>query len=137
MSFFQRQEIGRLYVIKMVLPDDTVVHKIGMTNSNRSTDRMLEILRSWFMHFRFVPYTELRLDLQCQDPGKLEKHIHKILESKRFTPNYKVEGGTEMFVELNEVRVIHYLKAHTKSMYVNPPELDAAGRKAICQLLTR
>ncbi len=137
MSFFERQDIGRLYVIKMVLPDDTVVHKIGMTNSNRSVDRMLEILRSWFMNFRFVPYTEMRLDMECQDPGKLEAHIHHVLESKRFVPNHKVEGGTEMFVELNELRVLHYLRAYTKSMYTTPPALDAAGRKTICQLLTR
>jgi Mlc titration factor MtfA (ptsG expression regulator) len=121
----------------MVLPDGTVVHKIGMCNSNRSVDRMLEILRSWFMKFRFIPYTELRLDMECPDPQKLEKHIHEILAEKQFIPNHKVEGGTEMFVELNEQRVLHYLRAYAKSKYTDPPALTAEECKTICQLLTR
>ena len=45
MAFFKRRDIGRVYVIKMVLPDQSVIHKIGMTNSDRATDRMMEILR--------------------------------------------------------------------------------------------
>lgn len=135
MSFFERQDLGRIYVIKMVLPDDTVVHKIGMTHSNRSTDRMLEILRSWFMKFRFVPYTELRLDMECQDAAKLESHIHQILRHNRFTPTHQVDGGTEMFVELDEVRVLHYLRAYEKSIYTRPPELTTEEVEVMRELL--
>lgn len=136
MPFFTRQDIGRLYVIRMVLPGGTIVHKIGMTKSNRSADRMLEILRSWFMSFRFVPYTELRLDMQCNNPAALEKHIHDILAPNQYLPDHKVDGGTEMFVELNEARVIHYLKAHVASMYVDPPKLTNSQHNIICRLLT-
>lgn len=136
MSFFQRQDIGRLYVLRMDLPDGTVVHKIGMTKSNRTVDRMLEILRSWFVNYRFVPYTELRLDMECNDPAKLEKHIHEILESYRYLPDHKVDGGTEMFCELNELRVLHYLRAYAKSMYVEPPVMTPGDRMVICNLLT-
>jgi hypothetical protein len=135
-SFFTRQEIGRLYVIKMVLPDGTIVHKIGMTHSDRSVDRMLEILRSWFMKFRFVPYSELRLDMKSQEPALLEAHIHQILEPNRFEPNHKVEGGTEMFIELNEQRVIHYIRACENSPVAGLPGLDKKGREIIRQLLT-
>lgn len=136
MTFFTRQDLGRLYVIKMILPDDTVVHKIGMTNSNRATDRMMEILRSWFTKFRFVPYSELRLDMECQDPKKLEQYIHWLLADNQFDPNHKVDGGTEMFTDLNELRVICFLKAYNRSMYVNPPKLTEKERRVINQLLT-
>lgn len=136
MAFFTRQDIGRIYVIKMVLPDETIVHKIGITKSDRVVDRMVEVLRSWFTKYRFVPYTELRLNQECPDPQKLEKHMHAILESNRFIPDHKVDGGTEMFVDLDELRVLHYIRAYVNSMYVDPPAMDRKGRETICQLLT-
>lgn len=137
MAFFERQDIGRIYVIKMILPDDTIVHKIGIVRSNRSTDRMMEILRSWFTKYRFVPYTELRLDMQVQEPQKLETYIHKILKSQAFVPNEKVSGGTEMFTDLDEVRLIAFLKAYANSPYVRPPAITEEGCEVICRLLSQ
>ena len=99
-----------MYVIRMELPDGFTVYKIGMCNSNRSVDRMLEILRSWFMRFRFIPYCELKLDMETGYPKQLEEHIHKILAHRQFIPHMKVEGGTEMFMGIDEFRVLHYLK---------------------------
>jgi hypothetical protein len=105
----------------MELPDGYVVHKIGMTNSDRAVDRMLEILRSWFMRFRFVPYTELKLDMQTSYPKELEAHIHSILAHRQFTPHMKVEGGTEMFINIDEFRVLHYLRTFNEDL---APTLD-------------
>lgn len=108
----------------MTLPGDVIVHKIGMCNSSRSTDRMMEILRSWFVKFRFVPYTELKLDMETGRPLEIEQHIHKILEHKQFIPNEKVSGGTEMFTDIDEFRVIHYLKSCNDTMFDKPLELS-------------
>ncbi len=124
-------------MIRMCLPDDTVVHKIGICNSNRATDRMMEILRSWFTKFRFVPYSELKLDMECQDPLKLEQFIHWILVDNRFEPNHKVEGGTEMFIDLDELRVIWFLRSYNRSMYTEPPAMTEDSRKTLNKLLTR
>lgn len=110
MAFFERKNYGRLYVIKLVLPDDTIVHKVGMTNSDRATDRMMEILRSWFMQYRFVPYGELRLDREVTSPLALEKLAHKVLSNYRWIPDKKIDGGTEMFTGLEEIRLLHFLK---------------------------
>lgn len=117
MAFFARQDIGRLYILKMVLPDDTIVHKIGMCNTDRVQDRMMEILRSWFMQYRFVPYTELRLSIETGYPKEFEAFIHKVLAPKRFIPHKKVSGGTEMFTDINEFRLIHYLKAFNEDNF--------------------
>ena len=136
MAFFKRNDIGRLYVIKMVLPDDTVVHKIGMCNSNRATDRMMEILKSWFLYFRFVPYSELKLDLQCDHAIKIEKYIHTILNPSSFIPDYKVEGRTEMFTGINENRLIWFIKNCQNSMHVDFPKLSKKEADAIHDLLT-
>jgi len=136
MSFFKRKDIGRVYIIKLVLPDGCVVHKIGMTHSNRATDRMMEILRSWFTRYRFVPYSELRLDMECYCPGDLEKHMHRVLHSKRFTPDEKVSGGTEMFTDINEVRVIHYLKNFNDEQVEDLKQLSDSDCINLCKLLS-
>lgn len=136
MPFFKRVDIGRVYVIKMILPDSTVVHKIGMCHSARVTDRMMEILKSWFTYYRFVPYSELRLAVQCNCPGDLEKHMHRILESKRFIPDEKVSGGTEMFTDINEVRIIHYMRNFDESSVDSLNALSDADCNHLCELLT-
>lgn len=105
----------------MNLPDGVVVHKIGMCKSNRSTDRMMEILRSWFTKFRFVPYTELRLDMETNYPVELEAHIHRVLDHKQFIPHMKVEGRTEMFTDIDEFRVLHYIRTFNEDLV---PYLD-------------
>jgi hypothetical protein len=110
MTFFKREDYGRLYVIKLTFPDDTIVFKVGMTNSDRATNRMMEILRSWFTAYRFVPYTELKLDRESANPAKLEKLAHEALKGFRWIPDKKVDGGTEMFTGLDELRLLHFLR---------------------------
>ena len=110
MEFFKRQDYGRLYVFKLTFPDNSVVFKIGMTNSDRSTDRMMEVLRSWFVAYRFVPYTELKLDREVINPRAMEKLAHKVLKDFRWDPDKKVDGGTEMFTGLAEAPLLHFLR---------------------------
>lgn len=136
MSFFKRQDIGRVYVIKMILPGDVIVHKIGMCNSNRSTDRMMEILRSWFTKLRYVPYSELKLDMETGRPLEIEAHIHKCLGHKKFTPTEKVSGGTEMFTDIDEFRVIQYLKHCNDTVFDNPLGLSDLDYKHLGQLVS-
>jgi len=135
-SFFKRQGIGRVYVIKMILPGDIVIHKIGMCHSNRATDRMMEILRSWFTKFRFVPYTELKLDMETGRPKELEEHIHGILRHKQFIPNEKVEGGTEMFIDIDEFRVIQFLKQCNDNLFDKPLGLSPVDYRNLGQFLS-
>ncbi|NOQ48134.1 MAG: hypothetical protein GQ576_03190 [Methanococcoides sp.] len=120
----------------MTLPDGTIVHKIGMCNTDRSTDRMMELLRSWFMKFRFVPYTELKLDMETGRPFEIENHIHKILEHKKFAPSEKVSGGTEMFVGINEFRVLQYLRHCDDNSFDNPLGLSKTDYKHLGQLIS-
>lgn len=136
MAFFKRVDIGRIYIIKMVLPGDTTIYKIGMCNSDRSTDRMMEILRSWFTKFRFVPYTELKLDMETGWPKQLEEHIHNVLRHKQFIPNEKVSGGTEMFIDIDEFRVIQYLKQCNDNMFSVPLNLSTVDYKHLGQFLS-
>lgn len=107
-----------------------------MCNSNRSTDRMMEILRSWFTKFRFVPYSELRLDMETGYPKELESHIHRILSHKRYDPKESVSGGTEMFFHIDEFRVLHYLKAFDDKMLDKPLNLSDTDYKNLGEYLS-
>lgn len=101
---------GRIYLLRMILDDKEVVHKIGMCYTPRSTDRMMEILRSWFMKYRYVPETRLRLDHETKTPYELEKHIHDVLSDFKWMPDKKVDGRQEMFKGFDEEEVIAYIK---------------------------
>lgn len=136
MSFFKRQDIGRVYVIKITLPGPTVIYKIGMCQSSRSVDRMMEILRSWFMQYRFVPHSELKLDMETGRPRELEEHIHKILAHKQFIPTHKVSGGTEMFIDIDEFRVLQFLKQTNDYLFDKPLNLSPVDYRNLGQLVS-
>ena len=134
--FATRKELGRVYIIKMLLPGEVIIHKIGMVKSSRSLDRMMELLRSWFSSYRFVPYTELRLDMEFGRPLELEAHIHRILKHKQWIPNCKVDGGTEMFTDIDEQRVIQFLKHCTDEEFDNPLGLSKEDYKNLGEWLS-
>ena len=137
MTFFKRQEIGRVYVLRIDLPDGCTIHKIGMTNSDRSTDRMFEILRSWFNHYRYTPYCEIRLDMGCSQPAKLEKFLHKVFESVACPPDDKVDGHTEMFYGINEFRLLKYIRDFDMDTLDSVTELTKSNYKTLCELLCK
>lgn len=136
MTFFKRRDIGRVYVIRITLPDSTVVHKVGMCHSDRATDRMMEILKSWFTYFRFVPYSVLKLDMECQNAARIEKYIHHVLEPLAFEPNHKVQGYTEMFVNVDENRLIWFIKACENSKYCDFPAINSKKALLLSKLLS-
>ena len=102
--------VGRLYILQLTLDNTEVIHKIGMCYTPRSTDRMLEILRSWFMVYRYIPETRMKLDFETEVPYELDKHVHEILRDFKWVPDKKVDGAQEMFRGLAEREVIDYIR---------------------------
>jgi hypothetical protein len=126
--------VGRVYVLQITLDDGELVHKVGMCHSPRSTDRMMEILRSWFTQYRYVPLTRLRLDFETGVPLLVEKHMHDVLSDWQWVPDKKVDGGQEMFKGLDEVEVIRYIKEFDYSVLLKGKvEMDSDDYKYICQ----
>ena len=113
---------GRVYVLRMTLQDNFVVHKIGMCYTPRSADRMMEILRSWFMAYRYVPETRLRLDHETDDAHGLEQYVHGQLAEFKWVPDEKVDGREEMFTGLDEDEVISFIKSAYKKGIVWVPQ---------------
>ena len=102
--------LGRVYILEIRLNNNEVIHKIGMCKAPRSTDRMMEILRSWFQAYRYVPNTRCRLDFETGVPLLLEKHLHQVLSEWKWVPDKKVDGGQEMFKDIDVEEVISYVK---------------------------
>ena len=100
---------GRLYVLNFILDDGTVLHKVGMCNSDRSTDRMIEILRDFFIKYRYVPRCEMRRDKKTIVPLLLEKHMHSLLDEWSYSFDKKFNGSTEFFSDIDESILLDYL----------------------------
>lgn len=96
----------------------------------------MEILRSWFTKFRFVPYSELKLDMETGRPLEIEAHIHKCLAHKNYLPDRKVEGGTEMFTGIDEFRVLQYLRHCNDNLFDEPLGLTDDDYKHLGQLIS-
>ena len=102
--------VGRVYILELTLDDMEVVYKIGMCHAPRSADRMMEVLRSWFMAYRYVPFTRSRLDFETGVPYLLEQHLHELLAEWKWVPEKKTDGHTELFKDIDVDEVIDYIK---------------------------
>ena len=102
---------GRLYILEIITEDLQIIHKIGMCYTDRTTDRMMEILRSWFVAYRYSPYTIWKLNFETKDPYLLEKDVHATLAEYKWKPDKKIDGCEEMFTGLDIEEVIDYIKS--------------------------
>ena len=104
----EKSRYGRVYVLRFEL-EDTIVWKVGMTRSDRSLDRMLEILRSFFITYRYIPKVTMRRDKKVIVPLLVEQHMHDALEDYSYTFDKKFDGCTEFFSDLDEDILLDYL----------------------------
>lgn len=100
---------GRVYVFRMELIDGTVLHKVGMCSSARSTDRLFEVLRSFFNVYRYVPVATIRKDRKCLVPELVEKHMHSALAEYSHNFDKKFDGCSEFFSDIDEEVLLDYI----------------------------
>ena len=105
----KKSKYGRIYVLQLTLSCGKIIHKVGMTHSDRATDRMMEILRSFFNTYRYVPKCKIRKDKEVLIPMLVEKYMHEILDEWSYTPDKPFDGSTEFFHNLDENEVLTYL----------------------------
>jgi len=127
---------GRVYVLRLVLKDGTILHKVGMTHSGRSTDRMMEILRSFFISNRYVPQCELRRDRPFKIPLIVEKHLHKLLSPLSHTfDGSKFSGSTELFQNVDEESLLEYIDNFTYDKLLHVTEMSTEEHELIMEIL--
>ena len=100
---------GRIYVFRFELDSGENVWKVGMCNSDRSTERFMEVCLGFFKKYRYVPRSSIRRDKKVVAPRLVEKHLHDLLDEYRFSFDKKFSGSTEFFSNLDEEVLLDYL----------------------------
>ena len=126
---------GRVYLFRVTLDDGSIIHKVGMTNSDRATDRMFEVLRSFFHSYRYSPKCELRKDKKVLVPRLVEKHLHGLLDDLKYTFSKKFDGSTEFFQDLDEESFIEYLNDFSYNELLKTTQMKECDLVAIRKAL--
>jgi len=100
---------GRVYVHKFILDDGTILHKVGMCETNRTIDRLMEITKSFLVTYRYIPNIRLRKDKKTLVPRLLEKYMHDLLDEYRYDFDKKFDGYKEFFIDIDEEVLLDYL----------------------------
>jgi len=102
-----------VYIMKFVLEDGSTLYKIGVTHYKREVERMLEILKSFFVKYRYTPMCKLMRFKRFTNAYSTEKILHQDLANYKFTFDKPFSGSTEFFTGLDEVDLIaKYDKIH-------------------------
>jgi len=109
----KKVSFGRVYIFEMTLDDGTVIHKVGMVNSDsmsRVTDRLMEVLRSFFMVFRKVPSARIVKAQKFLIPYIVENHLHKLLAELKYKSDKKWDGSNELFANVDVDALVDYIE---------------------------
>ena len=88
----------RLYILKVRLYDDNkFIYKIGKSSETRSVDRMMEVMRSFFMVHRYTPYVVLKRDRPIENAFELEAKLHRHFKEYKYYFDKPFDGCQEFF----------------------------------------
>ena len=103
MSFFstktdiEDESAGILYILYIRLEDGTEVQKIGVTQRPKIQERVVEILASFFMSFRYFPYCYPKRFKTTSDVYKKEAMMHTYYKEYSHEFEKRFGGSTEFF----------------------------------------
>jgi len=101
-----------VYIFELELDDGTMIHKVGMVNSDsmsRVTDRLMEVLRSFFMVYRYVPKSRIVKAKKFLIPYIVENHLHKLLAELKYKSDKKWDGYDEVFSDVDIDELVSYM----------------------------
>ena len=102
---------GRVYLLKIEVPDTKdIVWKVGVASGKNSLDRFMQLMRSWYIHYRIIPRAKIKRDRKSKDSYSDEKKIHKLLRKYSYKPSERVDGHTELFKCSEEIALEMYHK---------------------------
>ncbi len=130
---------GRVYIFELVMEDSTIVHKVGMVNSDsmsRVTDRLMEVLRSFFMQYRYVPKSRIVKAKKFRVPYYVETHLHKLLDDISYKFGKKFDGCREFFTDLDVDELVSYLDSFQYTeLLAGETKMDSDRYEAICEAI--
>ena len=126
---------GRVYVFRLTIGGE-YVYKVGMCHSDRTTDRFMEVLKSYFTTYRYVPEAKILKFKEFENPLLVEKHLHKELEEYRYRFPKKFDGHTEFFSEIDINYLLEYIENFTYEQLLDCTTIPEEEYKAIQLLIT-
>jgi len=130
---------GRVYIFEIELDEGTVIHKVGMVNSDsmsRVTDRLMEVLRSFFMVYRYVPKSRIVKAKKFLIPYIVENHLHKLLAELKYKSDKKYDGYDEMFSDVDIDELVSYMDSFQyKELLVGETRMDIDRYGKICEAI--
>ena len=136
-GIIKKSEFGRVYVFRITLSCDKIIWKIGMCHSDRATDRMFEVLRSFFQVHRYSPKCELKRDKKVLIPRLVEKHMHSLLDELKYTPSKPSDGSGEFFHNLDEDVLLDYLDNFTYEALLQTTSLKESDHTKILDAIEK
>ncbi len=102
--------MDRVYIIKQRLHDDNIncIFKIGKSSGKNSVDRMMQLIRSFFMKYRHTPEFVLKRDRECGSAFKIESALHKEFSQYKYYHSKPIDGKDEWFYMREDVLLKRY-----------------------------
>jgi len=89
---------NRVYIIKCRLENNQgFIYKIGKSSGKNSVDRMMQLIRSFFMNYRYTPIFEIKRDRPCENAFAIETQLHQDFRSCKYYHDKKIDGANEWF----------------------------------------
>lgn len=93
---------NRVYIMKIIkFIDDgnrLSLYKIGKSSGKNSVDRMLQLMRSHFMSYRYSPFITIKRDRATDDAFGIENKLHKKFKDCKYYFDKPIDGKEEYFV---------------------------------------
>ena len=102
--------------MRFTMPDK-VVYKIGMTTNPRPTDRLMEIVRSYYNKYRETPVAKILRYRTCNNVFATEAMLHRYFSDYRSTFDKQFDGCTECFDIDEETAISIYDRARDGEIF--------------------
>lgn len=96
--------VGTVYIFKMKLRHlDEYVYKIGVCqNTRRPIDRLLEVLRSFWTKYQYIPDVTIKRHSRTDEIFEKESALHYHFGLHQYIPSKATNGSTELFTGIDE-----------------------------------
>ena len=83
---------------------------VNSDSMSRVTDRLMEVLRSFFMVCRYVPKSRIVKAKKFLIPYYVETHLHKLLAELKYKSSKKWDGSNEIFTDIDLDGLVNYME---------------------------
>jgi hypothetical protein len=103
-----KQTDNLVYILKVQLSDGQILYKIGVTKDKRHMDRMLEVLKGFFVKYRYIPFTSIKRFRVFPDAYEVERLLHSKYKDLQYCFDKKFCGCTEFFTINDEQELLDF-----------------------------